>query len=144
MRVTNRFFVELLAPPFLAALWLTIFSLPGSGTLSDFLHAIPVVIMFSYVFAIIPAGVYAFAMELWFHGGLRSRFGLICTAGWSGFLGGLAGYFSADIASSFEFLDSLDCFHFLKIGALIGLLIGFYFGRKQQPNTALEPAATAP
>ena len=126
-----RILLELLAPPFLAAVWVTIFSSHESETLSDFLIGFPELVIFAYFFGLIPAAIYAVAMELWFHRGLRGRFGLLCTAAWSGFLGAVAGYFSAAIGSGLGFLIPSDCFYYLKVGAFIGLLIGFYVGRKQ-------------
>jgi len=131
MKNYKRIFIELLAPPFLAAVWVSIFSSHESETLSVILIGFPVLVMFAYFFGIVPAAIYAVAMELWFHRGFRGRFGLLCTAGWSGFLGAVAGYFSAAIGSGLGFLIPSDCFYYLKVGAFIGLLIGFYVGRKQ-------------
>ena len=135
MSKNRRILVEILAPPFLAAVWLTIFSSHEAEQfteiLAEFFIGFPVMVMFAYIFGIIPAIIYAIAMELWFHWSLLGRFGLFCTAGWSGSLGALAGYFSAAIGSGLGFLIPLDCYYFMYRGAAIGLLVGFYVGRKQ-------------
>ena len=131
MKNPKRILVELLAPPLLAAVWVMIFSSHDSETLSDYLIGGPVLIMFSYVFGILPAGIYTFAMELWFRFGLRSRCGLICTVGLSSFLGAAAGFLSAGIGALLGFLIPMDCRHFALIGAVIGLLVGICVGWRQ-------------
>jgi hypothetical protein len=134
----RRFFIEMLAPPLFASLWLTILSFynvcKGTFSASDFLMSLagfPVLLMFAYLFGIIPAALYAFAMEFWFERGLFVRLGWLCTIGWSGFLGALAGYGSAEIGNFFGILIPSDCFQFLPAGAVIGLLVGFFVSRKQ-------------
>jgi hypothetical protein len=131
MSKNRRILFELLAPPFLAAVWVIIFSSYESETLSVLVVGSLGLVMFSYMFGIIPAILYTVAMELWFQFGLRARCGLLCTVGLSAFLGAVAGYLSAGIGAWLGFLIPMDCRHFALIGAVIGLLIGFYVGRKQ-------------
>jgi hypothetical protein len=88
-------------------------------------------LIYAYIFGLIPAILYTIAMELWFHFGLRSRFGLLCTATLSGILGASAGYLSSVIGRRLEVLTPSDCHYFLQAGVVGGLLIGFYVGRKQ-------------
>jgi hypothetical protein len=131
MSKNRRILFELLAPPFLAAVWVSIFSSHESETLSVIVVGSLGLVIFSYMFGIIPAILYTVAMELWFQFGLRARCGLLCTVGLSAFLGALAGYLSAGIGAWLGFLIPSDCRHFALIGAVIGLSVGFYVGRKQ-------------
>ena len=130
MSKNRRIFFELLAPPFLATIWLLITS-SKSETISDAILGFVPLLFFAYMFGIIPAILYTGAMELWFRFGLRVRCGLLCTVGLSAFLGAVAGILSAGIGALLGFLRRPDCIHFSLIGAVIGLLIGFYVGRKQ-------------
>jgi len=131
MSKNRRILFELLAPPFLAAVWVIVFSSHESETFSVLVVGSLGLVMFSYMFGIIPAILYTVAMELWFRFGLRARCGLICTIGLSAFLGAVAGFLSAGIGVLIGFLIPMDCGHFALIGAVIGLLVGFYVGRKQ-------------
>jgi hypothetical protein len=131
MKKQNRIIMELFAPPFLAALSVIIFSSHDSQTLYDWLVGGPVIIIFAYVFGIVPAGIYTFAMELWFGFGFRARCGLLCTIIFSALLGAGAGFLSAGIGVLLRFLISLDCERFSITGAVIGLLVGFCVSWKQ-------------
>jgi len=130
MSKNRRIFFELLAPPFLATIWLLITS-SKSETISDAILGFVPLLLFAYMFGVIPAILYTVAMELWFRFGLRARCGLLCTIGLSAFLGAGAGFLSAAFGAWIGFLIWPDCIHFLWIGAWIGLLIGFYVGRHQ-------------
>ena len=126
----RRIFFELLAPPFLTTIWLLIAS-SKSEPISDAILGFLPLLFFAYMFGIIPALLYTVAMELWFQFGLRARCGLLCTVGLSAFLGAAAGCLSAGIGALLAFLIPSDCINFLLIGAVDGLLVGFYVGRKQ-------------
>ena len=133
MSKNRRILFEVLAPPFLAAVLVNIFSSHESETLSVLVVGSFGLVWFAYVFGIIPAILYTVVMELWFQFGLRARCGLLCTIGLSAFLGALAGYLSAGIGAWLGFLIPSDCIHFSLFGIVVGLLVGFYVGRKQTP-----------
>jgi len=137
MSKKKRILFEVLAPPFSAVLLILIFGFFGSHesvTFSDVLFGffgfIPL-LMFAYAFGIIPAIIYAGVMELWFHFGLRSRLGLLCTVGLSGLLGLGAGFLSGWVGIWLGFLTHPDDYRLAKIGAMVGLLIGYYVEKKQ-------------
>jgi len=125
-----RILTELFAPPFLAILVKAILAC-GKEPLLDILIGFIPMLKFAYVFGIIPAFLYTVAMELWFQLGLRARCGLLCTAGLSGLLGIGAGYLSAWFGIWPGFLTRPEAIHYAKLGAFVGLLIGFFVSRKQ-------------
>jgi hypothetical protein len=137
MSKNRRIFFELLVPPFLATIWLLITS-SKSETISDAILGFVPLLLFAYMFGIIPAILYTVAMELWFRFGLRVRCGLLCTVGLSAFLGAVAGFLSAGIGALLGFLIWPDCIHFLWIGAVVGLLVGFFVGRSQTAGSDLK------
>ena len=130
-------FIEILAPPFLAVLWMCVAS-RNSQTISEILLGFGPALIFAYAFGIFPALLYTCAMEFWFESGLRARFGLLCTAGLSAFMGAAAGFLSAAIGTLVGFLLRPDCLYFLRVGAFVGLLIGFLVGRQQKCNKPLQ------
>jgi hypothetical protein len=65
MSKNRRMFFELLAPPFLATVWLLITSSKSETISGAILGFIPL-LLFAYMFGIIPAILYTVAMELWF------------------------------------------------------------------------------
>jgi len=130
MSKNRRIFFEILAPPFLATIWLLINS-SKSETISDAILGFVPLLLFAYMFGIIPSFLYTVAMELWFRLGLRVRCELLCTVGLSAFLGAMAGFLSGGIGALLGFLIRTDCIPFLWIGAVVGLLIGFLVGRRQ-------------
>jgi len=127
MSKNRRILFEILAPPFLTTIWLVITS-SKAETIADGIRGFFPLLLFAYVFGILPALLYTLAMELWFKFGLRARCGLLCTIGLSAFLGAWAGFLSAAIGTLLGFLIWSDCIHFLWIGASVGLLIGFCVG----------------
>jgi hypothetical protein len=126
----RRILLELLAPPFIATIALVVTSYP-SETLFGILAGFLPLLMFAYLFGIIPAVLYTIGMEFWFQLGLRVRCGLLCTVGLSVCLGAGAGFLSATLATWFGVLTEAECLYFLRVGGLIGSLIGYYVGRKQ-------------
>lgn len=126
----KRILMELLAPPFLAAVWLAVASFKSETILSTLAGFLPL-LFFACLFGLIPSLVYALAMEIWFRSRLRRRFGLFCTVGFSSFLGAGAGFLATAIGALLGFLFLSDCPHFSLVGAVIGLSVGFNVGRKQ-------------
>jgi len=130
MNTNKRILVELLAPPFLAVMWLAVASFKSETILSTLAGFLPL-LLFAYLFSIIPSLAYTLAMEIWFRSGLRSHFGIFSTAGFSSLLGSGAGFLAAAIGAWLGFLIPSDCIHFASLGAVVGLLVGFYVDRKQ-------------
>ena len=122
--------VEAFVPPFLATVCLVVISFRQESVSDIFLGFLPC-LLFTYAFGIFPAFLYMVAMELWFHFGWRTRCGLLCTVGFSALLGAVAAYLAVAFATHIGLLVGSDGFYFLPIGAFIGLLIGFYVGRKE-------------
>ena len=85
----QRIYIELLAPPFLAAILFIV------GDKSDSWVAILIgflpLLFFAYLFGIIPSALYTVVMEFWFRCGLHARFGSFCTVVASLLLGVAAG-----------------------------------------------------
>jgi len=129
----RRIVTELFAPPFLAALVEASLAF-GKEPLSDILGGFIPTLQFAYVFGIVPAILYTAVMELWFRLGFRARCGLLCTAGLSGLLGVGAGYLSAWFGIWLGFLTRPEAIHYAKLGALIGLLIGFFVAGRVPPG----------
>ena len=131
MSKEKRILVELLAPPFLAMIWIAVTTFSISDGIFAIFGTFFFVLMFAYLFSIIPSLIYTVVMEVWFRSGLRTRFGLFCTAGLSSLLGGGAGFLACVIGIRLGPLISFDRGNFALIGAVAGLLVGFYVGRKQ-------------
>ena len=136
MNKHQRILIEALAPSFLATVILA--ATDRSDTFWMILAGFVPLLGSAYFFGFIPSVVYTLAMEVWFQMGLRARCGLLCTLGFSAILGAGAGFLSALLASPLGFTSS-DCFHFLRMGALIGFLIAFYVGRRQ--TSGAQPVA---
>jgi hypothetical protein len=132
MSKNRRILVELLAPPLLAAVALVAASYKQETLAGILLGFVPLV-MAAYVLGFIPSLLYTGAMELWFRSGLRVRFGLLCTVLLSACLGAGAGFLSAVLGAGLGFSEA-DRLHLLRLGAVVGLLIGFYVGREQTPT----------
>ena len=132
----RRILVELLAPPLLAAVALVAVSYKQETLAGILLGFVPLV-MAAYVLGFIPSLLYTGAMELWFRSGLRVRFGLLCTVLLSACLGAGAGFLSAVFGAGLGFSEA-DRLHLLRLGAVIGLLIGFYVGRVRTPTAQPE------
>jgi hypothetical protein len=130
MSKEKRIFVELVAPPFLAVVWLAVSSIRVEPIHDVVLGFFPLLIL-AYAFSIVPSLLYALVMEVWFRSGLRARFGCFCTAGFSSLLGAGGGFLACAIGIWLGPLISFDRGHFALIGAVAGLLVGFYVGRKQ-------------
>ena len=126
----QRMIVEAFAAPFIATVCLVGMSF-SQASVSDIFRAFLPSLLFTYAFGFFPTLLYMVAMELWFHFGCRSRFGLLCTVGFSALMGAVAAYLSFGIAALGGLLADSDGFRFLPIGAFTGLLIGFYVGRKE-------------
>jgi hypothetical protein len=88
-------------------------------------------LIFAYLFGLVPSFLYAVMMELWFRVKLRMRFGLFCTAGLSSFLGAGAGFLACRFGTWCGPLIGEHSREYVLRGAAIGLLVGFYVGRKQ-------------
>ncbi len=129
MTKNQRMMVEALAPPFLATVCLSVISLRQESISDVFPQFLPCLLLI-YAFGIFPAFFYMVAMELWFHFGWRTRCGSLGTVGFSGLLGTVAAYLSVASLTHLGFLVGSEGFYFLPIGAFVGLLIGFYVGRK--------------
>ena len=136
MNKYQRILIEVTAPAPLAAVALLVGSYK-QDTLSDILLGFFPLVCAAYALGFIPSLLYTGAMELWFHLGLRARCGLLCTGILSSLLGAGAGFLSAVLGSGAGFSES-DRLYFLRIGAVIGLLIGFYVGRQQKPKAQPE------
>jgi hypothetical protein len=125
MKRTERILVELLAPPFLAMIWIAV----TTFSLSDGVVIFPTflfMVVVGYLFSIIPSLIYTSVMEVWFRSGLRARFGLSCTAAFSSLLGTGAGFLACAIGTWLGPLISFDCRNFALIGGTCGLVVGFY------------------
>jgi len=132
MSTNQRIFVELSAPPFLAVMWMTAASLVnGSEPILLVLVAWFPMLIYAYVISFIPSLIYTLVMEVWFRSGLRTRFGLFCTAGLSSLLGAGAGFLAVTIGIRGGPLIGEDWRDYTLIGAVVGLLVGLYVGRKQ-------------
>jgi hypothetical protein len=70
-------------------------------------------------------------MECWFRKGMHKRCGLFCTVVLSAAMGWGAALLSGLIAVEFGFLFMPDVLAFSWIGALVGLSVGFYVGKRQ-------------
>jgi hypothetical protein len=88
-------------------------------------------LLFAYLFAITPSFLYAAVMELWFRLRLRTRFGLFCTVALSSFLGAGGGLLACAIGTWLGLLIGEDFREYVCNGVVVGLLVGFYVGRKQ-------------
>lgn len=130
----RRKLVEVFAPPFLATIALVILIAKNDSASGILLGFIPFLFC-AYVFGIIPSLLYMLAMESWFKLKLRGRWGMLCTVGLSVLLGTAAGLMTNVLAHVTGFLTGADDLWLPKIGALVGLLVGFYGGR-QQPYSA--------
>ena len=132
MSKEKRIFIELSAPPFLAVMWMAVASsIKGEPIFTILLACFPMLI-FAYLFSIIPSLVYTLVMEVWFRLGLHTRLGLFCTAGLSSSLGAGAVFLAVIIGIWFGHLIGEDWRDFALMGAVIGLLVGLYVGRKQK------------
>ena len=131
MNNSRRILIELLAPPLLAAVALVATSYKQETLASILLGFVPLVAA-AYALGFIPSVLYAGSMELWFRSGLRVRFGLLCTVLLSACLGAGAGFLSAVLGAGLGFSQA-DRLYLLQLGAVIGLLIGFYVARQQTP-----------
>ena len=129
MSKTRRILIELLAPPFLAAI-ITIAGDKASEWYMIIAGFVPLLFFF-YIFGIVPSAIYAFAMELWFSARLRERCGLICTSAVSGIFGCAAGFAGAWSGIWLGFLTRPDDLSFARLGLVVGLLVGFYVSHKQ-------------
>jgi len=126
MNKYQRILIEMLAPPFLGAF---IFMVTGNGS-DPFLDRVFYFLPFlqvAYTFCIIPSVVYMSVMELWFWLGLRARCGLLCTVIFSAILGCGAGLVIEYVIDFQQILSTV----LLWIGALVGILIGFYVSRQK-------------
>jgi hypothetical protein len=132
----QRVLIEVLAPAPLALVALLVTSYKQDTLAGILLGFIPGVCA-AYVLGFVPSLLYTGAMELWFHLGLRARCGFVCTGILSSLLGAGAGFLSAVLGTGLGFSET-DRLFFLRLGALIGLLIGLYVGREQKPKA--QPA----
>jgi len=133
--------MELLLPPLLATALTVVASFstwPFGDSLVESVIAViafPIgcvgLLFFAYLFSAIPSLIYTLVMEVWFRAGLNARFGFCCTAGLSSLLGAGAGFLTANIGAWLGFLTSPDCGRLTILGAIVGLLSGFYIGKKQ-------------
>ena len=130
MSKNQRMIVEAFAPPFLATVCLVVMSFRQASLSDVFLGFLPSLLV-TYTFGIFPAFLYMVAMELWFHFGWRTRCGLLCTLAFSAFMGAVAAFLSIALVTPLAGSGSDGFYLFMPIGAFIGLLIGFYVGRKE-------------
>ncbi len=130
MKRSERILVELLAPPFLAVIWIAVTTFHMSDGIAIFAASF-MMLVFAYLFSIIPSLIYASVMEVWFRSGLRTRFGLFGTAGLSSLLGMGGGILACVIGTWLGPLIGEDFRNFALIGAVVGLVVGLYIGRKQ-------------
>ena len=132
MSKEKRILLELFAPPLLAVMWMTVEEgFMKSESIFITLVALFPMLMFAYLFSIIPSLIYTLVMETWFRAGLGARLGLFSTAGLSSLLGAGACFLACAIGIWLGPLISFNRGQFALIGAGAGLLIGFYVGRKQ-------------
>jgi hypothetical protein len=142
MSMRERILIELLAPPFLAVLWLAADALINkSEAIGDVIMGCFPVAFFAYLFSIIPSLIYTLVMEVWFRSGLGTRFGLFCTAALSSLLGTGAGLLACAIGTSLGPLIGEESRNFALMGAGIGLLVGLYVGRKQTSDNQKSAAS---
>ena len=130
--------MELLIPPLLATALMVVASLPAwsfGDSLIESVIAFPIgcvgLLFFAYLFSATPSLIYTLVMEVWYRAGLNARFGYFCTAGLSSLLGAGAGFLVASIGVWLGFLTSPDCAPLTVLGAIVGLLSGFYVAKKQ-------------
>ena len=128
MKQYHRVFIEVLAPPFLGACMVMVRPSAADNFHERFFGFLPLVVA-AYTFAIIPSLLYTAVMELWFWLGLRARCGLLCTVVFSAAIGCGAGFMIEYVIDFQQILSTV----FLWIGALVGLLIGFYVSRQKIP-----------
>ena len=88
----------------------------------ELLKELPLFIVVSYAFGIVPSLLYTLIMETWFYKGFHIRFALGWTVAVSLLMGVLSGGLICFITS--KFTQSLDILRFSAIGALVGFLIG--------------------
>lgn len=99
MQNIYRILIEFLAPPLLGTI--LFFISAGGGTNDSFQDAVSgfcKLCITAYIACIIPATIYAVAMEIWFHKGPCLRFGLVGTICLSTILGLGAGLFLMGIS----------------------------------------------
>jgi hypothetical protein len=117
----NRITLELLMPvPLGSIIFVVVGGFPESPV--ELLKELPLFIVVSYAFGIVPSLLYTLIMETWFYNGFHIRFALGWTVAVSLLLGILSGGLICFITS--KFTQSLDILRFSVIGALVGFLIG--------------------
>jgi hypothetical protein len=124
-----RILIEVLAPPFLAAL--VMLAADKSDSPLDIVLGFFPSLIFFYGFGVIPSLVYGLLMELWFRSRLSARCGLFGSILLSGVLGAGAGFSAAWLGVCSGVLTQIDISFLVRVGAIVGLLLGFYVGQKQ-------------
>ncbi|MGH7989336.1 MAG: hypothetical protein ACREDS_03965 [Limisphaerales bacterium] len=120
----QRRFVEVLVPPFLGAFGVMVTD--RVDTFADKILGFFPFVAAAYVYAIVPSLVYMLVMETWFWFDLRARCGLFCTVVLSASLGCGAGLALEYVIDFGQILS----WKLVWIGGVVGLLIGFYVGRR--------------
>src|SRR5665213_1974693 len=121
MNRTRRVLVELLAPPLGATI--IVASISRGDTLTSRILGFPALLIFAYIFGIVPSAIYTAVMELWFEKGYYRRFGLSITVALSGVLG-LADRYGVEMLSQQITKSSLFTY-LLPVGSNVGVLLGF-------------------
>jgi hypothetical protein len=134
MTKSHRMLFEVAAPPLLAAFFIDVKSVFSVSSWIDlgmiFGGFIPLIFML-YLIGIIPSLIYMGLMEFWFRMGMHRCCGLFCTVILSAVLGWGAALLSGLILVWMGFLFMPDILAFSWFGILVGLLIGFYVGKRQ-------------
>ena len=118
----NRITLELLMPvPLGSIIFVILGDFPESPL--ELVKELPLFILVSYAFGIIPSFLYTITMEAWFKNKFHKRFALGWTVAVSLLMGLLSGILIC--CASYKFTQSLDILRFSIIGALVGFLMGF-------------------
>jgi hypothetical protein len=124
-----RILIEFLAPPLLGIIPFFISAGGGTGdTFQDAVSGFFKLTIIAYIACIIPATIYAVAMEIWFRKGPCLRYGLVGTICFSTILGLGAGVLLMG------FRPAGDEWFFPKSGAWVGFTIGYFLGRTYRSN----------
>jgi hypothetical protein len=123
MRRAHWVMFEIFAPaPLGAILILLMGHTPES--LTEILRTLPIFLLISYIFGIVPSLLYAFVIEAWFHNKLQWQSSIILTVLVSLLLGALSGLCVFVLSAVFTTGSTFDLLRFIGIGCLVGLIIG--------------------
>lgn len=93
-------------------------------TFTEIVKTLPIFLLISYAFGIVPSLLYAFAIELWFRNKPHRQLNFALTALVSLLLGTLSGFFVFVLSAVFTAGSTSDLLRFVGIGSMVGLMIG--------------------